>query len=153
MFRTAVSYIVMLGFVAGQLAALPHAHAESATPADHNDRLHIHSSCLDDVGHCHDGGHSHHHDADDNASHPSRPEASTEHSGHDSNAVYLPNDLGISLPAKNVGPVVSVQLITPLGTVVEPATPCSIDYAEAAFFPDKCSPARPLYLVLRALRI
>jgi hypothetical protein len=153
MFRRGVSLIVMLGFVTGQLGALPHAHGEIGEPFDHNCRPHVHVSWFVHVGQCHDSGRTHHHQADGTHSHLPACETTTEHDGHDSDAIYLSNDIRISLPIKSVASFDSLQVGSTLVVAAVP-TPMAISECLAdAYAPDKCCAGCPLYLALRALRI
>src|SRR4051812_7308726 len=102
MLRRIISIIVMLGFVTGQMAAFPHAHAANGEPFDHDARPHIHLSWFEHVGDCHDDGHAHHHDG--GHSQPHSPDANIDHDDHDTDAVYLPTDIDVYLPTKSVGP-------------------------------------------------
>jgi hypothetical protein len=81
MFRSLVTIAVLLGFVASQLAAVPHAHtfASSAEQRQHDARPHVH------LGHSHAHGHSHHNDA-----HDDEPVVPDRGSSHDADAIDLP---------------------------------------------------------------
>ena len=81
MFRSALSINVLLGFVAGQLSAVPHAHAFAslAEQCQHDARPHVH------LGHSHTHGHDHHHDVPDD-----KPAFPNRGSNHDADAIYLP---------------------------------------------------------------
>src|SRR4051794_40042770 len=118
MLRRSVSIIVMLGFVIGQMAAFPHAHAANGEPFDHDTRPHIHLAWFEHVGDCHNDGDAHHHDHDGDRSQPDSPDANIDHDDHDSDAVYLPTDIGVSLPTKNIGPVKSFEITTTLSLPV-----------------------------------
>jgi hypothetical protein len=152
MFRKSLSLIVMLAFVTGQLAVIPHAHGDSGEPFDHDARPHFHVAWFTHVGHCRDGGHAHPHEADASYSNPPSSNSKTGHSDHDSDAIYLPSDMGISLPTKSVGPLDNFLIDSSLGLAVVPATISTTACLADAFSPDECSPACPLYLALRALR-
>src|SRR5882724_3954977 len=97
MFRSLVSIAVLLGFVAGQLAALPHAHAFAslAEQRQHDARPHVH------VGHSHGHEHDHHHDS------PSgEQEVPNDRSdGHDADALYLPATSGTTTSSVACGKV------------------------------------------------
>jgi hypothetical protein len=97
MFRRCISTLVLLGFVAGQLAAIPHAHGGCSPEEqrEHDARPHVH------VGFC---GHSHDHDdSHDGHSHNRATDKVSPASGqqvfdddgacnieHDADAIYLP---------------------------------------------------------------
>src|SRR5262245_28768494 len=81
MFRSLVTIAVLMGFVAGQLAAMPHAHsfASLTEQRQHDARPHVH------FGHSHTHGHGHHHDA-----HDDEPAVPDRGSSHDTDAIFLP---------------------------------------------------------------
>ena len=147
MLRRFVSFIVMLGFAIGQMAAFPHAHADGRQPADHIARPHIHLAWLTHRSHSHDGDHFHHHNAD--GSHSHSPTPATDQDDHDSDAVYLPNDIGVSLPTKSVTSLDNFEIISTLTIAVVPSTTSVTDCVTGPFFSGECSPGRPLYLALR----
>jgi len=151
MLHRSVSITVMVGFVIGQMAAFPHAHAEGDRLADHNFRPHIHVTSLAHGSHSHDGEHRHHHNADGSHSHSPKPVSDQDQ--HDSDAVYLPHDIGVSLPTKTLAPVHNFEVIVALAIPVAPSATSDSDYTTGPFFSSKRSPGRPLYLALRALRI
>ena len=156
MVRRCTTTLLMMVFLANQLAVVPHAHGDSSEcrPSDHDARLHVHTHvlCADHAEHSHRGGHTHGRDCGESHSEPSRSESAPEHD-HDSDAVYLPNDTGGSLPAKSIVLPHSFQVVSTLA-VAATLTPMAISESwAAADFPDKCSPGCPLYLALRALRI
>ena len=153
MFRQSVSIIVMLGFVTGQLVAMPHVHPGASEPLDHDARPHIHIGWLAQVAHCHDGEHAHHHHNDCSHSVACTCETESGRDGHDRDAVYLANDIGVSLPTSGITPVDRFPLVTtfalPVATL---ATSVSLSVANA-FFTEECSSTYPLCLTVRALRI
>lgn len=153
MLRRSMSVTVMLGFAIGQMAAFPHAHSEGGQSADHNARPHIHVALLAHGSHSRDGENCRHHPADGSHSHSPPPEAETEHDEHDSDAVYLSNDIGHSLLNKSVGPISDFEFIVTLATPVAPTATSVTDYVSGPFLPGNCGPGRPLYLALRTLRI
>jgi len=160
MLRRSQSIVLTVGYLASQLAAVPHAHGQSgdSQPSDHSARPHFHVSWFGRHDHSHDDhsqddGHTHHHERDGTHPQPPSSESNAGHDDHDSDAVYLPNDTGVSLPSKCVGSPDSLQVVSTLviAAVNMPAavSECLTD----ARPPDKCSPDCPLYLALRALRI
>ena len=153
MFLKSLTFIVLLGFVTGQMSVFPHAHAGGGQPSDHSARSHIHVARLAHTGHCHDNGHCHHHHADGSHSHMPTPVAETEQDQHDSDAVYLPNDIDVSLPNKGIGPVNDFEFLVTLTIPVAPSIASVTDCVTGPFFSGDCSPGRPLYIALRALRI
>jgi hypothetical protein len=152
MFRRSVSIVVMLGLVTGQTAAFPHAHAEDREPFDHDARPHIHLSWFEHVSDSHNDG-QHHHDNDGDHSQPRSPDVNIDHDDHDSDAVYLPTDIGFSLPTKGVVPVQNLEVTATLSLPVAPAPTFLTDRVTGPYFSGDCSPGRPLWLVLRALRL
>ncbi len=100
MFRRYVTIVLILGYVASQMASLSHAHGSQ--PAGHDERPHVHGSWITrllgiadeatnerDASHRHHdhshGGHSHTHDR------PQAPSVPTEPANpdHDSTCIYL----------------------------------------------------------------
>lgn len=85
MFRRGVALAVMLGYVAGQLAAVPHAHAEGHHLDHHSSQPHVHLSWF---GSAHD-------DHDDDPAVDYYQEHSLTHAlgsvrhDHDDDAIYL----------------------------------------------------------------
>lgn len=147
--------ILAIVFLPGSFvsAGVRHAHSGGDQTFDHDARPHVHIARLAHVGHSHGAGHSHHHPTDGTHSHPPATDSKPEHDGHDSDAVYLPNDICVSLLTKSVRPPDNQQVITPVGITLELSTTHSVNAFESAFSPGESSPARPLYLALRALRI
>jgi len=146
--------VLMLGYLAGQLAVVPHAHGRCSEnqPSDHNTRPHIHVAWFEHVGHSHDDGRIHHHECDGSHSQSASSDSNAGHDGHDSDAVYLPNDIGVSLPSQSVTSLDSLQAVSMLALAVPTPTAISERLADANFA-GECSPGCPLYLALRALRI
>lgn len=124
MFRRCVALLVTAGFLAGQTAAIPHAHGSASQDPDHGARAHCH---LEWFGHWewfghgeHEQGHGHsHHSQDSHRSQhshhshghpghshhsPSEPKSQPPectavhtdpiHTDHDADAVYLPDCVG-----------------------------------------------------------
>ena len=153
MFRKGLSLIVMLGFVMGQMAALPHAHAASSTPANHDSRPHIHVPCFAANGHSHDEGHHQHHHADGSHHHSPVSDDQKQSHNHDSDAVYLPNNMGDSLPSTMVASVDCLQNVSALPKLCAFLNPPHANSVIGPYFSDECSSAQPIYLALRTLRI
>jgi hypothetical protein len=145
----------MLGYLASQMATVPHAHGRCGEnqPSDHNARHHVHVSWFEHDDHSHDGGHSHHHECDEGNSQPPLSESNAEHDGHDSDAVYLPNDTGVSLASNSVVSLGSFQVVSTLAIAAVPTPTVFSESLAAAYSSDNCSSGCPLYLALRALRI
>jgi len=177
MFRRCFTCLLMMAFLAGQLAVVPHAHGASRSnqPSDHDARPHVHLSWFEHAdhqhdtehGHCHDGdqGHRHHaehshHDAEHGHHHdgtiqPNQASSDTdgEHEDHDGDAVYLAIDPGDLLLSQGVASpdlcAAATVLYVPTGYLV-PATSRHLADGQP---PDQCAPCCPLYLALRTLLI
>jgi len=164
MLRRGFSIVLIFGYLAGQLAAVPHAHAHAHgqggenQPRDHNARPHIHVSWFSHFDHSHDDHshddeHTHHHECGGSHSHPAVSDSNAGHDDHDNDAVYLPSDTGVSLASNSVALPDSHQVISMLAIAAIPSSLAISESWAVANSPDKCSPGRPLYLALRALRI
>ena len=155
MARRCTTTLLMMAYLASQLAMVPHAHGASGEnqPCDHNARPHVHVACFDHVGHSHDDGHTHHQECVDSNSLAAVSDTSTRQDDHDSDAVYLPNDPWGSLPTKSVASSGNLQVISTLVTAVAHTPTAISECLSDVNSPDECSPGCPLYLALRALRI
>jgi hypothetical protein len=154
MFRRVFSIIVMLGFVAGQLATMPHAHGSSRQPVDHGTRPHIHVALHEHASHSHghDGDADHHH-GKESRSHSDSSTTNTNQDGHDSDAVYLPDGAGNLLLSKGVQSLEHPQANSMLAVASVDSPLAATHFSVAANFPSESSSGCPLYLELRALRI
>jgi hypothetical protein len=144
MLRKTLSLIALVGFVAGQWATAPHSHGECGELFDHGDRPHFHIGQFARHDHCQHGAHA------------SQNESDRQHSerhGHDSSAVYLPDDLSVSLPRKAASTLDNVQTPAAMGAAPLALAIVASDSPTAASFPEELNPACPLYLAVRALRI
>jgi hypothetical protein len=145
MVRRSIATVLILAYLAFQLAAVPHAH-EAIVAADHG-ATHVHVSWL--AGECSDSGHGHQGHSHEHAGHSHTPDRPAEPE-HDSDAVYFSNDpvvVGKTLNAINHLTFCPIAIVpTPLRS--ESAV-CSSD----AIFAENCRTHCPLYLELRALRI
>jgi hypothetical protein len=157
--RPFISSLLMIAYLVSQLAAVPHAHGAGTANQlfDHNARPHIHVSWIEHGDHSHDhhshDGHSHHHDREGSQSSPTSSGSNSEHGSHDNDALYLPNDVGVSFPSKVVVSLDCLQSVSTLGTFAI-ANPVAIsEPSVVAVSPGECRPDCPLYLALRALRI
>lgn len=153
MLRRSLTLIVMLGFVSGQTIAQPHAHAASITPVDHDSRPHFHLSLFSHFEHSHEPEHAHHHHANGSHSHSPSADEHSRRDDHDSDAVYLPNNIGDSLANKAVAPVDCLALISVLVVADFLTAPCDADRPTWAFFSERNSSGQSFCPVLRALRI
>jgi hypothetical protein len=145
-----------LGFVAGQLAAIPHAHAFAtlAEQRQHDERPHVHfGSHSHGHGHSH-GGHSHSHSEEPKAPVHSDHSPSAGQSlvvDHEADAIYLPSGITALNTIK--------QQRTDRGagaTITAAACPILQAHRQASAPnrpPDTPSPNAKLFLTLRQLRI
>jgi hypothetical protein len=156
MFRRGASILLIVVYLAGQLAAAPHAHARTMSePSHHDARPHVHVSWFGH-GHTHEDGHSHHHHHHDgaNESQAAASYSATSSEDHDSDAVYLPNETGqsflLSKIAGSPDDFATNSWIAIAPAALPPNGPPQL--CGASFF-GNCSPGTPLYLALRALRL
>jgi hypothetical protein len=136
--------LAVLGYVAGQLAAAPHAHD---SVSKHDARPHIHLSGF--------GGGHHHHDHDHCDAHDDHAAAPIGQSVHDDDAVYLQV---VTAGTSNASPgqVDLLERSTP-DSWLPPATasPSAFEQSLAGYEPcphstgDHCA----LFLTLQSLRI
>lgn len=148
MARRCPTILLLMAYIASQLV-VPHAHGAISEnqPFDHSTCPHVHASWFR-----HEVGHKHHQDCAGVDSHLGICGVSANDDDHDSDAIYLPNDGGVSLPVKCLVTPDSFQLDAPLAIALA-CTPTTISESwPAVDFPDKCSRSCPLYLALRALR-
>lgn len=157
--RIAVT-LLLVAYLAGQWAAIPHAHAGDSQHAGHGTQSHIHVSWFGDHAHEHGSSHDHHHEHHGDESHSHQPaESSTDPAnggcdGHDSDAVYLPEEVGqITIAAKTTNPIDESQFSLLLVVAAAIARPGTVTDFESARIAEECSPGCPLFLALRALRI
>lgn len=155
MARRCTTTLLMLACLTSQLVVVPHSHGASGEnqPCDHNTRPHVHVSWFDHVDHSHDVGHTHRHECDGSHSHPTSSDSNSGNDDHDSDAVYLPNDTGVSLPGKSVVSLENLLVVSTLAIAAIPTPQAISECLADANSSDKCGPACPLYLALRALRI
>lgn len=106
--------------------AVPHSHGPMAgtQPDDHDQRPHVHlCSHHHHHGHSHDDGHSHDPCPSDDQredQNPSTPEAPTQPSNHEDDALYDSGDLGLNLTnaaptVAETGLVVWTETVSPIG--------------------------------------
>lgn len=154
--------ILLLGYVASQMAALPHAHASQ--PPGHSSRPHLHSGWF--MGLAHEARVHHHRHSHDAGEHghqhsPSRHDfelpsnvAFAAEPGHDEDAVYVAD--AVQLGKVRAHTNLTTQLEKSATTVIAPV----VTPTEGQLFlwlPETAFPHRPggcaLYLTLRTLRI
>lgn len=123
MFRRCITTLVLFGFVASQLVAVPHAHAHCSPEQqrEHDARPHVH---VGSYGHSHDhspsqGGHSHGQPTDNQPSVDDEKlpiGAGASYAEHDVDAIYLPGRAASPLAIKDqrtagsAGPIHSADI-------------------------------------------
>ena len=154
MLRRIATALLMMVYVAGQLAMVPHLHAQSmaGSTSDHAERPHIH------LGHAHhDHDHQHgaaHHGHSHNSQVVSTDQTTIASGDHDQDALYFPDEVGPSTAAKigNSADSVNAELLLSIDTMA--TTPQPLQSLAASNDSNQYRPTpRPLYLTLRALRI
>src|SRR5436190_12759200 len=150
MVRRGITTLLMMAFLANQSAVVPHAHGAcaEAQPPDHDARPHIHISWFDHVGHSGHDGHANDDEHDAGHSQPCSFQSFPGHD-HDSDAIYLSTDAGVSLPVKSVVAPNNFQVVATFAVAATPIPTAISDSWAAADFPDKCSLGCPIYLALR----
>jgi hypothetical protein len=161
MVHRCLTIVLITAYVATQMAMVPHAHEGSN--ASHETRPHVHVSWLDEehshhaghthhVNHAHQDGHAHHHGCE--AEHAPAPQPGPENQhDHESDAVYLSEETPVISSGLEFDVVSNLLGIATL-SIVATVSPLELSTAWARpNFSDKCSPACPLYLALRTLRI
>jgi hypothetical protein len=160
--RRCIKIVLIVAYLAGQLAGMPHAHSADGTAhvADHS-RPHVHLSWVDHMRHVHDHEHHDHdhdhghEDAPDEHSHGQHPEPSSgQNQDHNSDAVYLPD--GAGAPSVVPSAVNASDACLPATTLLVMCTCMPAAPSESSpddLFPGECSFGCPLYLALRALRL
>ena len=149
MFRRCVSLLVLLGFIAGQLATVPHAHGANCHSGghEHDSRLHFHL-----------GGHDHPHRHDQGGRHGAVPGesfpvpgGSTGKQDHDADAIYLADGAAIALAAGHESAGGAATFVS----AEVPGKVWQFDGGAAAPFhpPDSLPAVGKLFLTLRTLRI
>jgi len=143
MLRRCISLLLVIGFIAGQLAPVPHAHG-AGDAAVHDARPHVHLAWF-----CHD----HEHEQHDHGHQTAPPRSLYPGCDHDSDAVYFDSN---PIPNRIAGPdlaKVTSEPIAPLYLAVSTCTPTDRPSAMWAHTPSLRAPDCALYLTLRALRI
>lgn len=149
MFRRLVALLTLLGFFAGQLAMVPHAHAAGWPDEQHSTKPHIH---VGGRGHDHSHARGHHHAT------PARDRSPQEGIGgpghdHDADAIYL-SDGNSTLGTARDERVV----ITTIGLSADLVTGNWQSLAQQGLAvpfhpPDPFPAGSKLFLTLRTLRI
>lgn len=149
MFRRIVSILVLLGFIAGQSAVMPHAHG-GLEPVGHDATPHIHLSLHHSHSHCH-GSHKHSHH-----SHQPSPAGQLCKAvvDHDADAIYLPTVTPFVERGSDELSGLQIQFALLLTSVAIDLSAADAQQASFGHHPqDICAPNCALYLQLRALRI
>jgi hypothetical protein len=154
MFRRCISALVMFGFVAGQLAAVPHAHGviSPIEQRQHDSHPHVH------IGHW---GHSHDHDHAGSDKHEKSSSRSDEDEtcapihDHDADAIYLPAAGVVALANGGKQSAASNLRAAVADLAFQPACLASdeVDAPVQCHPPDEGPAGCPLFLILRTLRI
>ena len=147
MFQRVVSILVLIGFIAGQLAAVPHAHCgySPAEQREHDARPHVH------VGsHSHDHSHSHSHASGSKS--PDSPDypPAREEVEHDADAVSLPSGVFTACSREDQRTLTSSYPIIAADVAAQLPLPAALAPADP---PDVRSPGAKVFLKLRNLRI
>ena len=162
MFRRWILWVLLVGYLAGQVVAVPYAHATMLTGHEptHASRTHLHSDwlvrlCTPAARADSEHGHPHSHDSDC----PCHEHDHHENGDHDRDSVYLP-DFGIvhdvkaavspashtsDAPVLNHSPG-SQALVASLNELLHPSPP-------DGFPPEERFAGCQLFLKLRTLRI
>jgi len=154
MLRRCISTLVLIGFVASQLAAVPHAHAGLSPEAQrkHDAQPHVH------VGHSH--GHSHSHGGHSNEyagdkPSPTKSAPPPEGTEHDANAVYLSGGASAPITVRQQHTSESIRSLLAANDGVNVAWLYLPQPAAAAPIrpPDAHAGSSKVFLTLRNLRI
>jgi hypothetical protein len=159
MLRRSAAMLVILGYLAGQLAAVPHAHADDPRQEHHSTHPHIHVAAVGGSSHTHEHGHEHGHVHRHAASAADRDgSCQTSHfsgfADHEADAIYLP----LSVSTAVTSSANSSKLLTSLALlhfVDAAAVSDAVTASQTALLrlPDKRAPECDFCLTLRALRI
>lgn len=165
MFRRFISFLVIAGLLASQLAVLPHAHAGMSAEErqQHDATPHFHCQGLShDHGHDHShGGHSHKHGDPSRESAPNQPANDSTGSfppfglvglDHDATAVFVPVQASVPKTANDGGSAATAVLIP---IVIYDFTDVRLGLRRAPLWhpPDAVLDGSDTYLTLRNLRI
>lgn len=162
MFRRCVSVLLLLGYVAGELATVPHAHGGLSVEqqTQHDARPHIH---LGPFAHRHEhghppAGHSHRHLSDhEPAGEADQSPAESHPSGseHDRAAIFFPSGTAAHSPGRNQTTATSTKQSSALAVGLAAAgfdgrvRPSCV----AIHAPDVGPPHAKRFLTLRNLRL
>lgn len=159
MVRRCKTLVLLMAYLASQVAAMPHAHGASDSadiPSDHDACPHVHVFwCGHTHGHCNEHQHHHHEHgaADSHGLRANSNYATDEQSGHDNDAAYLADDLAGPQLQPNVTQCAGPDQ-SPAHTVsVSPTVSSEATFSTRALLPQECRSDGALYLALRTLRI
>lgn len=159
MLRRIASMLVMVGYLAGQLAAVPHAHANDPLHEHHSAQPHIHVAAARSPSHTYEHGSEHGHVHRHTAPAAARDGAcqADQFSGvadHEADAIYLPLTVSTTVTS---GADSSKLLTSPalLHFVDAAAVSDAVTASQTALLrlPDTRAPECAFCLTLRALRI
>ena len=161
MFRRCISALVMAGYIAGQLATLPHAHGAATERHQHDATPHFHvgrPAAAEHHHHDHGTHHGHHHDhgcTPQPDTSPDRPIDSSLTATHpDSGAVYFLSGNGIAVAnPSTTSPTSADFAATVAWTVFVPDRVLDERSYPLERPPDDPADDSSLYLTLRQLRI
>jgi hypothetical protein len=161
MVHRCLTLVLLTAYLATQMALVPHAHEDSQDSPEA--RPHVHVSWLDGehshhaghthhASHTHHEDHAHHHGSDDEHAATPQPEPANQQD-HESDAVYLSEETPTISSGPEFDAVSNLLAIATFSTVATIGPPELSTAWAKAYSSDKCSPACPLYLALRTLRI
>ena len=150
MFRRVVASLLVLGYIAGQLASLPHAHA--AWDAEHENLAHLHSgwftSWFSKDGHSHGCGHHSHVEKIATAA-----ATLSQQQGHEHDCILLPDPVDSAPDGKNLTATAELGHCAAIfATSSELVLPSERRVCDVYPLDELASPLA-LYLALRNLRI
>jgi hypothetical protein len=145
MSRRILPFLIVIAYLAGQLAAVPHTHPEE--PAGHVSRSHLHVKGLVSA---HNHSHEHHHNHRHSGSHNSPAKSAPV--DHDDTCMYLPQAATPALQAKVELSDAAVAYAGFTGNS-SPHDTALLDTATSSAPPDVLRSGCDLCLILRTLRI
>lgn len=151
MFRRIIASLLLIGYLAGQLATMPHAHA--AWDAEHEKVAHIHGGWFtrwfDREGHSH-GCSAHCHRGQSAAE---KSETSPQEQPHDHDCILLPQPVVATPFGKDATTSVGLGHLMAIFSVPTEVTPPSEHVICRPAPPNESASPLALYLTLRTLRI
>jgi hypothetical protein len=169
MLRRYVSLVVIVGFLAGQLAVMPHAHGtgSASDQQKHAATPHFHGKWFGHAGHDHGHSHrgythSHHRQRNEGRTTPSIDDSRAQLLGvglsgadHDADAVFLPAQAGPVLRTSHLDQAASAWQLAALAVLPAWLGDCQTRLGIRTPWhpPDEVLDASGSYLILRNLRI